>query len=188
MADLQGGAQQVDGDTPHDDVDVGNPIKVGHKAIAHGANPTAVAAADRTDWYANRAGVPWVIGGHPNVISVEIRVQDSDGVQNDQPMVTIGGGLKIVVTRVEVMVDNACTQDVSCRVAFGATSLPTADLGGANGVLLSHDGIAPGSGVVTGTGAGILGVGLDGEDLRFTCEDPVGGTLRIIASYYTIES
>ena len=35
------------GNIAHDAVDSGNPIKVGAKAVAHGSNPTAVAAADR---------------------------------------------------------------------------------------------------------------------------------------------
>lgn len=188
MADIQGGPQQVDGDTPHDSPDAGNPIKIGYKALDHGTNPTAVAAADRTHTYASRAGVPWVIGGHPNIITREVLVTDADGAQTNAAMVTIGASLKIVVTRVTALADNGNTVDVAVRVGFGTATLPAAALAGVNGIVLSHSGIAPGSGVVEGTGAGILGVGADNEDLRFTCDDPTGGNLRIVASYYTIES
>jgi len=59
------------GDVAHDGVDSGNPVKTGAVAIAHGTNPTAVAAADRTNLYANRAGIPFVMGGHPNIITLE---------------------------------------------------------------------------------------------------------------------
>lgn len=61
-------ASNVTGNVAHDGVDSGNPLLAGYQAIAHGTNPTAVAAADRTVGYANRAGVPFVMGGHPNKI------------------------------------------------------------------------------------------------------------------------
>ena len=53
---------------------------------------------------------------------------------------------------------------------------------------MSHPGIAAGSGVVEGNGSGILGVGADGEDLRITSEVPTTGSLRVVVSYYTVES
>lgn len=189
MADLQGGAQQVDGGTPHDDPDAGNPVKVGHVALAHGANPTAVAVADRTVWYSSRAGVPWVIGGHPNVVTRMARVLEVDGAQTDTALVTIGAGLKIVVTRISVTASNANTADVDFRAGFAAATLPA--LPGTTGTddfLIAHPNIAPGSGVVEGNGSGILGVGADGEDLRYTCGNPVGGEIWITVSSYTVES
>ncbi len=68
----------VGGDVAHDGVDSGNPVLQGRRAIAHGSNPTAVAAADRTVLYANRAGVPFMIGGHPNVITRSHIIAASD--------------------------------------------------------------------------------------------------------------
>jgi hypothetical protein len=53
---------------------------------------------------------------------------------------------------------------------------------------MSHSGIPAGGGVVIGNGAGIVGVGGDGEELRVTCEDPAGGNLDITVGYFTIES
>lgn len=170
----------VSGDVAHDAADAGEPIKVGMKAIAHGSNPTAVAASDRTDWYANRHGVPWVIGGHPNIVTIEAAYT---AAQTDAAIVTVGAGLKIVVTRCSFVCDNANTVDVGVRIGFGAVNTPTT-----TGVILSHPGVAAGSGVVEGSGAGILGVGADGEDLRITCEVPTTGSCRVIVSYFTIES
>lgn len=189
MADQQKGLGEVVGNVGHSDPDTGNPIKIGHKALAHGANPTAVAAADRSDSYANRHGVPWVIGGHPNVVTRMARVLDADGAQTDTALVTIGGGVKVVVTRMSVLASNANTVDVAFRAGFAAATLPA--LPGTTGTddfLIAHPNIAPGSGVVEGNGSGILGVGADGEDLRYTCDDPVSGELWILVSYYTIES
>lgn len=181
--------QEVVGNIAHDGVDSGNPVKVGLRALAHGTNPTAVAAADRTDWLASRAGIPWVIGGHPNVITREITVLDSDGAQTNASLVgTIAAGTILVVTALEVTCDGANTADVAVRIGFHASTLPTASLTGVNAILLSHAGIKAGSGVVKGDGSGILGIGADGEEIRMTCEDPVGGALRVVLTYYTIES
>lgn len=152
----------------------------GFEAIAHGTNPTAVAAGDVTKAYANRAGVPFVIGGHPNIITLRA---NSAVVQADIALVTVGAGSKIVVTAVAALVANSTTVDVSVRVGFGAATTPTT-----TGVVLTHPGIAPGSGYNRGDGSGILGIGADGEDLRVTNSVPTTGSIDILVSYYTIES
>ena len=168
------------GNVAHDAVDAGNPLKIGAKAIAHGSNPTAVAAGDRSDLYANRHGIPFVISGHPNILTLRANYT---AAQTDTAIITQGAGGKIVVTRVSVTADNANSVDVQARIGFGTANTPTT-----TGVLLSHPGIAPGSGVVEGSGAGILGIGADGEDLRITSEVPTGGSIDVLVSYYTIES
>jgi hypothetical protein len=176
----------VQGDEAHDAVDAGNPVKVGGVAVAHSASPTAVAAADRTRWIFNRDGVPFVMGGHPNIQTKNLNVTDADGAQTDTDIIgAIGAGTKYVVTWLQVTADNANTGDVQCRIGFGTTNTPAVD---AADVIMSHSGIAAGSGVVIGNGAGIIGVGGDGEELRVTCEDPAGGALDITVGYFTIES
>lgn len=182
-------ASNTAGDVAHDGLDSGNPLKVGAKAVAHGANPTAVAAADRTDLYANRAGILFTIGGHPNAITRSVRIADSDGAQTDLSIAgTINSGTKVVVTQFSITCDAGNTNALACKLGFGATTIPADSATGASGVLFDHEGIAPGSGVVVGNGAGIIGVGADGEELRMTCEDPVGGFLCVTFTYYTIES
>lgn len=170
----------VAGDVAHDSADSGNPIKVGGRSVAHGANPTATSAADRTDWLFNRHGIPWVIGGHPNITSIRTNFTAAN---TDGALVTANSSQKIVVTRCSVTVDKACSVDVAARVGFGTASTPTG-----TGVILSHPGIAAGSGVVEGNGSGILGVGGLDEDLRYTGEVPTGGSVDVVASYYIIES
>ena len=174
------GNVMVGGNIAHDGVDAGNPVLNGYRTIAHGTNPTAVAAADRTVGYANRAGIPFVIGGHPNIVTLEAAYT---GAQTDAAVVTVGSGTKIVVTQVAILADNANTVDVGFRVGFAAATTPTT-----TGVVLTHPGLAPGSGFSRGGGGGILGIGADGEDLRITSEVPTGGSIRILVSYYTIES
>lgn len=170
----------VAGDVAHDAVDSGAPVKIGSRAIAHGTNPTAVGAGDRADLLANRAGIPFVMGGHPNVATLRVNYTSA---QTNAAIITVAAGLKIVVTEIEALCDKANTVDVAVLIGFGATTTPT----GA-GVVLSHPGIAAGSGVVRGNGSGILGVGADGEDLRITSEAPTTGSLDVLVSYYTIDS
>lgn len=181
-------APRVAGTKDHDAVDDGSPVKVGGRAIAHGTNPTAVAAADRTDWYFNRAGVPFTIGGHPNVVSKFHIITDADGAQTDAALIgSIAAGTKIVLTRISAICDNANTGDCAITIGFGATNTPTPTLAGVVGGVV-NGGFDGGAGITLGDGSGIIAVGGDGEELRITCSDPVGGNIRVSYSYYTIES
>lgn len=178
----------VEGDIAHDAADSGNPLKLGAKAIAHGANPTAVAAADRTDLYANRAGVLFVTGPHMNPVTIEYTQADATGAVTDVALITVGAGTKIAVTQIQVLADQANTVETSVRVGFAAATLSAASTTPVAGIVASHPGIVPGSGISRGDGMGIIGIGADGEDLRATVSDPVGGNNVILISYFTIES
>ena len=85
-------------------------------------------------------------------------------------------------------VDETNSTNVTCRIGFGAAVVPAAALAGANGILFESLGMDAKTIIGVGDGSGILGVGADGEDLRFTCEDPADGNLSITVSYYTVES
>lgn len=181
-------ASNCTGNVAHSSADSGNPIKVGMKAIAHGANPTAVDADERTDWYANRHGIPFVCGPHMNVQTIEFTQADADGAQTDIALITVGAGTKIAVTQIQVLVDQANTVETSVRVGFAAATLSAASTTPVAGMVLSHPGIVPGAGVSRGDGMGIIGIGTDGQDLRITMSDPVGGNNVVLISYFTIES
>ena len=167
----------------------GNPFRNALRTIAHGTNPTQIAADLTTDWYANRHGIPFVMGGHPNIITAE---WVATGAFTDDPILgTIASGVKVVVTRLSVMCSNANTVNTAVRIGFGTSTLPATGGTGVDataGILLSHPGIAPGSGIECGAGAGILGIGADGAELRITNGAPTSGELRVVVSYYTIES
>ena len=188
MADVSSGASQIHGTRAHDAADGDNPVKVGQVAVAHGSNPTAVAAADRTDWYANRHGVPFIIGGHPNAVTTTALILDSDGAQTNAAIVTVSGGTKIVVTRLSVIADADNTGTPSCVVGFAAATLATPGTTGGAGLLMQSNGLIAGGGFTIGNGSGIIGVGADGEDLRYSCQDPAGGAITIAVTYFTIES
>lgn len=182
------GAVTVHGTTNHDETFSGAPIVTGSYAIAHGSNPTAVAATDVTRNYANRAGIPFVIGGHPNVQVVTARRAAADSGVTDGAIVSVSTGTKIVVTRLTVTASNANTVNVAVKVGFGTSTLTADSTTGAANVICDHEGIPPGGGFTIGDGSGILAVGADDADLRWTCDTPTGGHIIISASYYTIES
>jgi len=174
-------AVAVGGGTPHDSVNSGNPLLVGNEAIAHGTNPTAVAAGDRTKAYANRAGVPFVIGGHPNIQTVRLQFT---AAQTDVAVITVSTGTKIVVTSFQVTLDNASTIFPSVRLGFGTANTPTTTQ-----VIGAHGGLPAGGGFGRGDGSGIIGVGADNEDLRITTVGAATGNgVEVVVSYFTIES
>lgn len=173
--------QYVGGAIAHDAVDSGNPMKVGARAVALGSNPTLVAAADRTDLFASRHGVLFTMGGHPN--SVTLKHPAITTAVTDAAIVSASAGQRIIVTRVSWKLDNASTVFPTVRIGFGAANTPTT-----TGVLVDDPGCPAGGGGVIGNGAGILGIGGDGDDLRVTTTgNATGNGLSIVVTYY-IES
>lgn len=182
-------ALAIGGGTAHDAVNSGNPIQLGGHAVAHGTNPTGVAAADRTHLIANRAGILFTIGGHPNAITRSVRIADANNAQTDLSIAgTISAGTKVAITAFTVTCSAANTVNVAVKLGFGTANIPADSTTGASGILFDHEGIAPGSGVSVGNGSGILGIGADDEEFRLTCDDPVGGFVIVSFTYFTIES
>lgn len=177
------------GNIAHDAPDSGNPIKIGAKAVAHGSNPTAVAAADRADFLCNRHGIPYFLGGHPNLKNA---VYYTTAAQtNDTILPVISAGTKFVITGISVVCSAANTVNPSCIIGFSTATLPALGASGADGVdklILSHGGIAAGSGIILGYNGSIVGIGGDDEEVRITNTVPTGGDIRVSIQYFTIES
>lgn len=168
------------GGLAHDDADTaGNrPVKVGYRAIGHGANPTAVAAADVTHGLANIAGIPFMIGGHPNIVTISASYT---GTQTNTAVITVSAGTRIIVTSLALYADGGGTGPLDVQVGFGTSTITT------TAAIIDHPGIAKGSGVVLGNGAGIVAMGADDADLRITAAGfGTGDELTICVSYYTI--
>ncbi len=185
MADLQGGAQQIDGGTPHDDADAGNPVKIGFQAAEYNADPPQISAdSDRVNAIATPQGIQYVLGGHPNLISREYM---TTAVQTVDPIIdSISAGSQIVIVGIEVTVSAATSVTPAVRIGFGASAVPTEPTSGntVDEMVLSHPGIAAGSGVVKGYGGGIVAVGADAAELRIANDVPTGGQITVIVSYY----
>ncbi len=173
MADVRV-KKTVEGATAHDDADAGSPFKIGHKAVSHGATPTSVAAADITDWYANRAGVPFVIGGHPNV---ETLTRKDTGAQTDAVLKTVNANERFIITAVAVMCDFANSVNVQALVEIDD---------GSDIRVIEHPGIPPGGGFTHGNGGGILAIGIDAGDVLWTCTVPTSGSVTVSVSGYLI--
>lgn len=180
-------ALAVGGGTAHDAVDSGNPVKVGGVAVSGSASPTSVAAADRTRWIFNQHGIPYTMAGHPNLITREYDFGTAAQTDVNLAGALVAADERVYVTRFEAMVDNATTVDVSVRAGFGAASVPTASATGVSGMIGSHPGVAPGSGFICGSGAGVIAVGAAGEEPRLTSSAATTGNLHVIISYYLID-
>jgi hypothetical protein len=110
---------------------------------------------------------------------------------NDPLIAVISSGTKLVITGISVICATSNTVYPSCTIGFGTANIPTLGASGADGVdkiILSHGGIAAGSGIVLGFNGSILAIGANDEDLRITCTVPTGGDLRVSVQYFTIES
>ena len=169
---------QVQGNVAADTADAGNPIKIGGRAVEFGDDPNSYEDGDRADSIFNRDGVMFVLGGHPNMIA---RRDNYTGAQTDTAIVTVGASDSIVVTGLSVLAHNANSVDVTVRIGFGTTTTPVN-----TSVVLAHPGIAPGSGVVEGTGTAVLGFGSGGQDLRITSTVPTGGSIDVLVKYFII--
>jgi hypothetical protein len=66
------GVPTIQGDAAHDAVDTGSPVKIGHKAVSY-TTQTAVAAGDRANALCDRHGIPFMIGGHPDVLTIRLQ-------------------------------------------------------------------------------------------------------------------
>lgn len=138
----------------------------------------------------NRHRIPFMLGGHPNLQSAEYITTAAQTSGGDNVLPLISAGTRYVITGVTVTASAANTVNTSVRLGFGTTGAPTQGASGADAitkVILSHPGIAPGSGIVKGHAGGIVGVGGDGEELYIVCSVPTGGSLVVQVDYYTIE-
>jgi hypothetical protein len=178
MLNIVGG---VAGNVAHDAIEVGYPVATGALAVAHNAAPTAVAAADRVRAIANRHGVPFIIGGHPHVQTTRLQFT---AAQTNTALITVSAGTKIVVTALQVTLDNASTVFPSVLIGFAAATTPTS-----TGVIAAHGGIPAGGGFSRGDGSGILGIGADGEDLRITTSGvATGNGVEVVVTWYEVPS
>jgi hypothetical protein len=151
-----------------------------NKSFVYGANPTEVTAGQYAFPPAGRNGIPFMLGGNPNTITVRANYTTA---QTNTVVVANSAGTKIIVTGFLIDVDNAATVNVQARIGLAQTVTPTT-----TGVFGSHPGIAPGSGIARGSGSGILGVGADGDQILFTGGVPTSGSVDCIVTYFTTAS
>ncbi len=160
----------------------------GFLAVAHGSTPDTADALDAGAPIANRHRIPFMLGGHPNLQSSEYFT--SGAITDDNILPAIAGGTIYVITGITVTCSNANVTSPSVRIGFGTANVPSQGTTNADAVakmVLSHPGIAPGSGIVKGYSGGIVGIGGDGEELRITCTTPTTSMI-VQVDWFTIAS
>lgn len=177
----------VEGDVAHDTGDSGNPVKVGGVAVSGSATPTSVAAADRVRWIFNQHGIPYVMGGHPNLITREYDFGTVAQTDLNLAAALVAADERIYVVAFGAYCDVANTVAVSVRAGFGTASVPTASATGVSGMIGTHPGLNPGSGFTFGNGAGLIAVGGVGAEPRITTSAATGGNLHVLIAYYLID-
>ena len=161
-------------------------MMAGVQAVAFGATPDVADALDAGAAIANRHRIPFVLGGHPNIQSSEYFT--SGAITDDNILPAIAAGSAYVITGIMVTCSNANVTSPSVRIGFGTANVPSQGATNADAVakvILSHPGIAPGSGVVKGNGSGIIGIGASDEELRLTCTTPTT-SLCIVVDWFSI--
>lgn len=182
---MAGPAVTDDGDIPGAVTSVPEVVAVQYGgAVSHGATPTSVAAAARAVQPVNRAGIPFVLGGHPNLASGEWTYTTAPSAST--ALVTVSAGTKIIVTKATAISGADMTVNVSVRIGCAAATLTSAGTSEVSRMALSHPNIPPGGGVSNGSGAGIIAVCADGEDLRITTGTITTGSVVILVNYFTI--
>jgi hypothetical protein len=162
---------RVEGLVAHDAAVEGYPVYVGGKAVDFKATPADVAAADLTHWLFNRQGIPFILGGHPNTERLSGKY---DSAQTDTSLKTINSGECFVITAASVYLDHGA-DPVQVLLEFGSTRI------------IEHGELPPGSGLVEGSGAGIIAIGAEAEDPTFTCENPGSYYVTVHITGFKIE-
>ncbi len=175
----------VNGTIAHDAPENGFPIPLGLNATEFAADPPQISTDnDRVRAIGTAQGIQWTLGGHPNIIRREYMTTDAE--TNNVIIATVPPGSHIVITAISVVASASGSTTPQVRIGFGGASVPTEPLTGTSviGMVLSHPGIAAGSGVVEGNGSGVIAVGGDGEELRITNDVPTGGQITVVVSYF----
>lgn len=119
------GMAGVSGDTAHDAVDAGNPVKVGGKAVS--SEPTAVSAADRTNFITDLVGKHIVLPyANPENFVSGVITSAMTGTTSTSLLAAPGVGLRNYITT--IIVSNAhATQgtDMIIQDGSGGTTLLT---------------------------------------------------------------
>ena len=131
--------------------------------------------------------IPCHIGGSQDVICRATRITDANGAQTDLNLLAaaVASGTQVVLTQIWVKADKNNTGNVAVTIGLGAANVPSPSATGASGLVIDED-LGPGEGHQIGNGSGIIAIGASGEELRMTCEDPVGGQLTVGCTYLLI--
>jgi len=165
-------AGKVKGTIAHDAADADAPVKIGLYAIELGAAPTNVGAGDVSNLRGTRSGQGLVIAGHPYTERLSGQYTTA---QSGTVLKSVASGKAFAITAVSVLYDHDASNIISVEVKLGSTSVA------------GHPGLEPGSGLVEGSGAGMLYTGGDGNDVTFDCENPGGFPVWVFVTGFQVD-
>lgn len=123
--------------------------------------------------------------GWGNPVNMSVAVLDADGAQSNVAMVTVSAGTQIGLSRYTIKMDGSNSGPINCTLGFAAATLATPSTTAGAGLVEHFLGITAGQGIASGNGKDVFAIGADGEDLRYTMEDPAGGAGTISITYMT---
>lgn len=189
---------QVSGQGAHNAAITGYPVRIGMQATAFttaaGTGAATASSSNSINWLGTTMGVPFMVGGAPNIQQVWMEVTGAN-VNTNVKLVDIAAGTKIVVTEAGMTVAAQTTVNVSCRIALasasGATTIDAIATSTAGNLtatqpVIYHPNCPPGAGVVRGNGVGVIAVGGDGCDMFITHSAPTNGRLGLWVTYFTV--
>jgi hypothetical protein len=182
------GRCDVQGIIAHDASNTADPILLGAHAVDHNHAETTVITGDITHLKSTIDGVLWTIGGSPLQVTETVTVAAADGAQTDTSIIAVSAGQIAVVTRLAISTSAANSVNVDVKVGFSTTTLATPGTAGATDILHEVKGMGADRDIVIGDGSGVLGMGTDDEEIRYSCDAPTSGHITISLSYYLIVS
>lgn len=99
--------------------------------------------------------------------------------QTDTVLKSVPSGKRLVVTAIDVFLENGTSVDVQCVLEFDSVG---------DVKIVEHPGIAPGSGFVLGDGGYALAIGGDGQDLLVTTTVATNGNICIHVAGYLVKA
>lgn len=122
-------------------------------------------------------------GGVVGATATQCIAKQYTGAANDDPIVSVSAGSRIVVTGFVVVCSALNSVNVAFRLGFGLAVVPAYNTAG---LLATHPNCPASSGIGRGGGSGVLGAGADGEDVRFTCTVPTGGAVDVMLTWSVV--
>jgi len=151
------------------------------RAVDVGVSPAGVGAGIVAPWPTTRQGIPFMVGGHPNIQTKNFQITAAEGGQVGTAIVAGAVGKSIIVTKITVNTANTNSGDTSVRIGFGESATPNPD---DLQVLFYQSAMDASQSQSEGSGAGVIGIGAENESLRLSCTSPTGGDLNIVVTYW----
>lgn len=164
--------KMVRGAVAHGSVDDGYPVGIGSTTVELSTDPTEHAAGDRSSLLSTRHGIPFVLGGMPNILNAHVQITSSATTA----LIAATASERIVVTSILTMADNGNGGDQKVALKWASGS-----------VFCQHAGLAPGSGYGWGNGGGVISISTNANE-ALNVDTDASETVDVQCTYFKIPS